>query len=448
VHLAVIAAILILDIRGAVPAQTLIVTSPPDGSVLPGPAAEFVERDRTTGEKRNGRYTAVPKDWQIRSTGLQGRVKLDIVPPDNRVHRLALYARDETGTISQTVEVRAGGAGEMLDRRSMSNFSAGQYLIWDIRGQISIQISQIDGQNAAFGGIFLDLSTSKTLPGTEIPLRVSLSNMTGVAKVAYVIDGHTEAVATQAPWSAVLHASTRMDATSEIYAVAYDASGGVLASSPKSSFRIQLTGVQLSFSLPSGALSGDIPWTVSSNYMDPMVVMCSVDGRTSTTSTPDWLSSQTQVFFPAPWTFTLKTARFANGTHQLHCSQWHNNKAPRNPFWENNTTAPIASITRTVTFNNGNSPMELRSQWLDVFLVPGQTISLNPYLQNCDNSSTSLAASAVVYASADPSVATVSSAGLVSGIKPGVVTVKLSFGGLSGSVRVSVNPASSFHHLS
>ena len=60
------------------------------------------------------------------------------------------------------------GTGAMLDSRSMSGFSGGQYLVWTVRGDVRFVVTRTAAANAVVSGIFLDPSIAA--PG-EAPAR-------------------------------------------------------------------------------------------------------------------------------------------------------------------------------------------------------------------------------------------------------------------------------------
>jgi len=76
---------------------------------------------------------------------------------DGQSHRLALYVLDWTSTDRvQTIEVINNATGQIVDERTVSAFSGGQYLIWKIKGNITFRFTRLTGANAVLQGIFLD----------------------------------------------------------------------------------------------------------------------------------------------------------------------------------------------------------------------------------------------------------------------------------------------------
>ena len=87
---------------------------------------------------------------------------------DGRTHRLALYFVDYNGmSRSQTIEVFNTDTGELIDRRTLSNFNGGKYLIWQLRGKVTIRITNNGGTSpdAVLNAYFID----PLPPDTPVP---------------------------------------------------------------------------------------------------------------------------------------------------------------------------------------------------------------------------------------------------------------------------------------
>jgi hypothetical protein len=76
---------------------------------------------------------------------------------DGNTHRLALYMIDwDTTARAQRVEVLDAISGAILDSRTVSGFSGGQYLTWNVRGNVRVRVTRTGGVNAVISGIFID----------------------------------------------------------------------------------------------------------------------------------------------------------------------------------------------------------------------------------------------------------------------------------------------------
>lgn len=113
-----------------------------------------------------------------------GSYSIKLQMNDGVPHQLAMYSVDwdNIGRV-QKVDVRDTASGEVLDSRSMSGFAGGQYLVWQLTGNVTIHVTRVNGRNAVVSGLFFDTV------GASAP----------VAKAAFV---GTD-TATSGDWSAV-----------------------------------------------------------------------------------------------------------------------------------------------------------------------------------------------------------------------------------------------------
>jgi hypothetical protein len=74
---------------------------------------------------------------------------------DAKPHELALYALDwDNQGRAETIQIVDAATGTQLDTRSLSNFSNGVYLIWNVSGNIKINITSAGGPNGVLSGFF------------------------------------------------------------------------------------------------------------------------------------------------------------------------------------------------------------------------------------------------------------------------------------------------------
>jgi hypothetical protein len=95
---------------------------------------------------------------------------IDIDLTDGRKHQVAVYFLDWDSTVrATTVEVQDADSGEVLDSQEMTDYNAGKYLVWEIRGHVVINIIHVGGANSVISGLFL---TRLRIGGpVRIPLR-------------------------------------------------------------------------------------------------------------------------------------------------------------------------------------------------------------------------------------------------------------------------------------
>ncbi len=101
---------------------------------------------------------------------------IDVNLTDGQPHQIALYLLDwDLGQRTETISVVRAGSGALLDSRSVSNFTNGQYLVWNLSGHVLINAIYTAGPNAVVNGVFLqppggpDLVVAKTHAGNFAP---------------------------------------------------------------------------------------------------------------------------------------------------------------------------------------------------------------------------------------------------------------------------------------
>jgi titin len=76
---------------------------------------------------------------------------------DGKVHQFSLYAVDwDTTGRSEEVQVLNAATGAVLDTRTISSFHGGEYLTWNLSGNVVIKVTAISGNNAVVSGLFFD----------------------------------------------------------------------------------------------------------------------------------------------------------------------------------------------------------------------------------------------------------------------------------------------------
>jgi hypothetical protein len=80
---------------------------------------------------------------------------IDVNMTDANRHRIAFYFIDWSAAgRSQTIDVLNAATGAVLNTRTLSSFTAGQYLIWDITGHVRFRLTRRAGPNAIVNGMF------------------------------------------------------------------------------------------------------------------------------------------------------------------------------------------------------------------------------------------------------------------------------------------------------
>lgn len=84
-----------------------------------------------------------------------GALTIDVSFTDGQSHEVALYLVDwETGGRSQTFEIRDASTQALLDSRTLTGFSGGQYLRWTLRGHVTVTVTKTTGPSTVIGGLF------------------------------------------------------------------------------------------------------------------------------------------------------------------------------------------------------------------------------------------------------------------------------------------------------
>ncbi len=82
---------------------------------------------------------------------------VDVNLTDSLTHQVGLYFLDwDNGGRSQRVDVLDAASGAVLDSRTVSSFTGGQYLVWNLSGHVTFRVTDLTGPNAVIGGLFFD----------------------------------------------------------------------------------------------------------------------------------------------------------------------------------------------------------------------------------------------------------------------------------------------------
>jgi hypothetical protein len=127
---------------------------------------------------------------------------LDVNFVDNSPHQVALYLLDWDGGRIETVSILDANNNQVLDTHTVSNFGAGQYLVWNMQGHVLVKVQILNGVSAAISGVFFGAAGATaappsvsiispmpdaTLSGTTA-LSATASSTVGIASVQFVLD--------------------------------------------------------------------------------------------------------------------------------------------------------------------------------------------------------------------------------------------------------------------
>src|SRR5665213_1915886 len=84
---------------------------------------------------------------------------------DGGTHQVAFWAQDYDKQTRVETVTPAGGATQTL-----SNFSTGNYLVYDVSGKVTFTFTKVSGPNAVLDGIFFDPGPGSPAPTTSSPV--------------------------------------------------------------------------------------------------------------------------------------------------------------------------------------------------------------------------------------------------------------------------------------
>src|SRR5262249_4298289 len=88
---------------------------------------------------------------------------------DGGTHQVALYGLDwDNKARIERVDVKIAGTNTVLDTRTFSGFSGGNYLVWNVRGHVTFVVTLQGGPNAVVSGLFFDEVAGPTGPAIAL----------------------------------------------------------------------------------------------------------------------------------------------------------------------------------------------------------------------------------------------------------------------------------------
>ena len=112
---------------------------------------------------------------------------IDVNLTDGNQHRVALYFLDwDNVGRAERVDVLDATSSAVLDTRTISGFSNGEYLVWNLKGHVTFKITLTGGINAVVSGLFFDPPTVSTATAAFVKTD---STTQGTWKGVYGADG-------------------------------------------------------------------------------------------------------------------------------------------------------------------------------------------------------------------------------------------------------------------
>lgn len=279
-------------------------------------------------------------------------------------------------------------------------------------------------------------TANETVKGT-IEMAVNAQSIPGLDHIQFIMNGRIlynagePVTSVKPPYTFFWSSANYFDGNYTLQAVGLDVNGNVLKTSSVVNFAIANGSTTFSFTSPglSSPSSGTVNLTGQTNLstgQPAKIYNCFIDGRVLEFA-----------FLPAPsFTLPLDTTQYPNGKHELLCGV----------SFEGAATTTLVSAQEVVDFENGNAPMELRTNFSELPMAIGDNVVLQVKLVNTDLSESAQAAAS--FASADSTIAAVASDGTVTAVATGLTTITATAAGKTRTVQVIVNSSHALPHFS
>jgi hypothetical protein len=97
-----------------------------------------------------------------------GSFNISIDITDGSTRRVALYLLDWDSSVrAETITIKDAASGTTLSTQSFSGFNGGEYAVWNIKGNVVIQVTCTGGANAVVSGVFFGAGAAATPPSSS-----------------------------------------------------------------------------------------------------------------------------------------------------------------------------------------------------------------------------------------------------------------------------------------
>ena len=163
--------------------------NPSYATVTPSGFSDYVWNSSTTDVRALQKGVAgdrIASTWYSPSSFL-----VDLNITDQSPHQVAIYCLDwDSSGRAQTVDVLDAATNAVLDTRSLTGFSGGAYLVWNITGHVKLRLTWASGFNAVVGGVFFGGSSTPAAGSSASFLSLDTTTQ-GNWKSKYGADGYT-----------------------------------------------------------------------------------------------------------------------------------------------------------------------------------------------------------------------------------------------------------------
>ena len=92
---------------------------------------------------------------------------IDVNLTDGQMHPVSFYALDWSSQgRSEQIQVLNGSSGAVSNTQTISNFSGGEYLTWNVSGHVQFQVTRLVANNAVVSGLFIGAGSNAS--GTHV----------------------------------------------------------------------------------------------------------------------------------------------------------------------------------------------------------------------------------------------------------------------------------------
>ena len=144
-----------------------VASTPAYATVTPSGQSFYTWSSNTTDVR--GLLTAPNATTRRADTWYGQTFSIDVNLTDGKPHNVSFYAIDWDSTQrSERFDVVDPSTNTVLDSRTISGFSGGEYLTWTLSGHVQVRVTNLNGANAVVSGVFF-AGSSTAQPGPPVP---------------------------------------------------------------------------------------------------------------------------------------------------------------------------------------------------------------------------------------------------------------------------------------
>jgi len=128
-------------------------TAPSFATVTPNGASTYTWQSSTVDPRALWRLNGSSR---IAGTLYNSVFTLNVAIQDGNTHQLSLYCLDwdAAGPREERIDILDASTGNVLDSRTVTSFIDGEYLTWNISGNVTVRVTDLQGANAVVSGLF------------------------------------------------------------------------------------------------------------------------------------------------------------------------------------------------------------------------------------------------------------------------------------------------------